>query len=66
MIDWQLIVVLVLVAIAGAYTVRVFILQFRRPDDEEAGCAGCPVAEQSLDREKPPELSPRQQGREAP
>lgn len=54
MIDWQFIVVIVATVVAGGYTARVFLRQFRRADDDKAGCAGCPVAERPLERNHRP------------
>lgn len=44
----QLVAVIAIVAVAGAYTVRSFLRQFHRAEDEAPGCAACPAAE--LDR----------------
>ena len=47
-LDWQTAIVLGLVAVAAAYTVRSFLAQFRRADDEVAGCSACPAARATL------------------
>jgi hypothetical protein len=41
--DWQFLVVLAAVVIAGGYAAHRVRLQFERPDDEREGCHGCPA-----------------------
>lgn len=43
--DAQLILVSVVALVAGLYSLRVFLRQFRQSDDEPQGCAACPAAE---------------------
>jgi hypothetical protein len=46
--DLQLVAVIVLVVLAALYSVRRFLRQFVRPDDEAPACAGCPAAKPDL------------------
>lgn len=41
--DLQLLIVSVAALAAGLYAIRRVALQFQRPDDEPAGCHGCPA-----------------------
>ena len=41
--DFQLVIVAVAAGAAGVYAIRQVLLQFQRPDDQPAGCQGCPA-----------------------
>ena len=41
--DAQLVIVAVAAGAAFVYAIRRVLLQFQRPDDEPAGCHGCPA-----------------------
>jgi hypothetical protein len=41
--DIQPVIVAVAAGAAGVYAIRQVLLQFQRPDDEPAGCHGCPA-----------------------
>ena len=57
-IDAQLVIVAVAAGAATVYALRRILLQFQRPDDEPAGCHGCPANQsERTRRQKKPHAS---------